>query len=138
MALPKPCCSGVAINTRTGEVCKAEFKTRGPCDTLRCAQSMTDTNPGLVPVYDRAKDAYVVLPFSWDRNAFTEDYYKIVEKMPAEKALVSFSEAPECESTDFVQRNKDALKLLTFETPEKYFAEKKPLFFNKKCEKESF
>lgn len=136
MASPKPLCSGVAINTRTGEVLKAEFRTRGPCDTLRCARSMTDTNPGLVPAYDRAKDACVVLPFSWDSKAFTVDYYRIVEKMSEEKTLESFSEAPECESADFAQRNKDALKLLTFDTPEKYFVEKKPLFFNEKCEKE--
>ena len=137
MASPKPLCSGIAINTRTGEVFKAVFESesRGPCDTLRYARSMTDSELGLVPVYDRAKDAYVVLPFSWDRKAFTEDYYKIVEKMPDEKALESFSEAPECEGADFVRRNREALKILTFETPEKCFAEKKPLFFNEKGEK---
>lgn len=137
MASPKPLCNGVVINTRTGEVFKAEFgkESRGPCDTLRCARSMTDSELGLVPVYDRAKDAYVVLPFSWDSKAFTEEYYKMVEKMSDDKVLESFSEAPECENDDFVRRNKEALKLLTFETPEKCFAEKKPLFFDEKCVK---
>ncbi|XP_077131230.1 protein N-terminal asparagine amidohydrolase isoform X1 [Ranitomeya variabilis] len=101
-----PIIYGLAVNVKTGEICKAKFEDRQPDEDLRSAYTLAGGD--MVNIYDAEMEQLNIGPYSWMPLPNMEFWLHQEDK----EILAYFSTSPEAEPPHFVQHMKSSLQYL--------------------------
>lgn len=126
-----PLCTGLALNTRTGEARRAHCVTHGPLFPVRYLYLWsTPLVPKLCPIYDAEKDLYAIPPPSNFKIIGTD--MAAVMMMVTSDDLTNFSTSPECEPPRFASDTKSAAAIVLAGNIDTYFPDGKAAYYDEK------
>ncbi|XP_073399029.1 protein N-terminal asparagine amidohydrolase [Dendrobates tinctorius] len=101
-----PIIYGLAVNVKTGEICRAKFEDRQPDEALRSAYTLAGGD--MVNIYDAETEQLNIGPYSWMPLPNIDFWLHQEDK----EILDCFSTSPEAEPPHFVQHMKSSLQYL--------------------------
>lgn len=104
ISLPFPNIYGIAVDVKTGEICKANFIDHGPEQSLRCARHFTGTEE-VLNIYDPKSNTLTIGPFNYS----TSDEIGLLCGLPKEFLREHLSTSPAQEPPHFEDQVRAAL-----------------------------